>query len=141
MTIKRFPLRVVLTVSTGRLLTKPTDFGNGIKDVYDILNWMTRDDLYTHQIPRAMGECRPWLLRWFPELSKVDALDMECLDRMRKETGDVDGCEAWLVDVARNRDLATHYAVPRIPQDDHDRIDPYDELVQMRGTDEGIIIV
>ena len=33
------------------------------------------------------------------------------------------------------------YDVPHIPQDDHERKNPYDELVAERGTDEGIVII
>ena len=29
--------------------------------IYDILNFLTGDNLYTHQLPRAMRECEPWL--------------------------------------------------------------------------------
>ena len=41
---KRFSLRTVLTVTTGRLLTAPTeDGGNGIGDLYEILGWITME--------------------------------------------------------------------------------------------------
>jgi hypothetical protein len=33
------------------------------------------------------------------------------------------------------------YDVPRIPADDHDRKNPVDELIAMRGTDEGLHVV
>lgn len=72
-TTKTFPLRVVLTVTTGRLLTEgkgPRD--NGIGDLYEILNWITGDSLYTHQLPRAGKACRPWLLKCFPRVGRGD---------------------------------------------------------------------
>jgi hypothetical protein len=31
--------------------------------------------------------------------------------------------------------------VGKIPADDHEKIDAYDELVMMRGTDEGIVVL
>ncbi len=37
--------------------------------------------------------------------------------------------------------LRNTYSVPQIPMDDHTRKDAYDELVEMRGTDENIILV
>ncbi len=66
---KVFPLRVLLTVTTGRLLTQsrgPRD--NGIGDLYELLGWMTNDEPFTHQLPRFADECKPWILQWFPEL-------------------------------------------------------------------------
>ena len=48
---KTFDLGTVLTVTTGRLLT---DIGN----LYEILNFMTGDDLMTHQLPRATEACK-----------------------------------------------------------------------------------
>lgn len=137
---KRFPLRVVLSASTGRLLTEPKGpHDNGIGDLYEILNWMTNDNLMTHQLPRAAGECQPWLLRWFPELRGAN----ECLGDLGKmlEQGDPRiAIEMWLETMAIGG-MKREYEVPQIPRDDHDVIDPYDELVQMRGSDEGIILV
>jgi len=109
--------------------------------VYDILNWMTKDSLFTHQLPRAVRECAPWLFRWFPELATVDEIDLARMDSAIEELGAEKGVERWLGDVQRLRGLRDCYEVPRIPADDHERKDPYDELVTMRGTDEGIIIL
>lgn len=61
---KSFPVVVVLTVTTGRLLCE-------MEDVYDILNFMTGDNLFTHQLPRASDQCSPWLLKWYPELAEA----------------------------------------------------------------------
>jgi len=61
--IKTFDVRVILSATTGRLVTKsqgPDD--NGIGDLYELLGWMTDDSPFTHQIPRFMQECKPWLL-------------------------------------------------------------------------------
>ena len=67
---KRFSLRTVLTVTTGRLLTAPTeDGGNGIGDLYEILGWITMESSpNTHQLGRFADECKPYLFRFFPEL-------------------------------------------------------------------------
>jgi hypothetical protein len=67
---------------------------------------------------------------------------MEDLDLSVKQRGSKDGVETWLAYLCllfpQPRDI---YDVPQIPQDDHKRIDPYDELVVLLGTDEGIVIV
>ena len=62
---KKFDLATVLSVTTERLLT---DIGN----VYEILDYMTGDSLFTHQLPRANDECKPVLLRQHPQLSTID---------------------------------------------------------------------
>jgi hypothetical protein len=53
---QQFTLGEVLSIATTKLLTP-------FEGVYRILNWMTDDSLYTHQLPRACDECKPWLLR------------------------------------------------------------------------------
>ncbi len=76
MKTKKFHLGDVLSITTGRLVSS-----RHIDGVYEILNFMTDDNLFTHQLPRAMGECRPHLLRQFSQLATpemdfaVDELD------------------------------------------------------------------
>jgi len=144
--MKTFPLRTVLTVTTGLLLTKPKDGGNGIGDLYDILNHMTGDNLFTHQLGRAGGECKPWLVRWFPELDSPELqIEVATLQEMLKTSSGKSETEmlivGWLSGVTAKGVAKEEYAIERIPMDDHETIDPYDELVQMRGTDEGVLLV
>jgi hypothetical protein len=61
---KTYDLGTVLTVITGRLLT-------GMDNLYDILNFMTGDELFTHQLPRACEVCMPGLVEQFPDLASV----------------------------------------------------------------------
>jgi hypothetical protein len=136
---RTFSLATVLTVTTGRLVAE-----DGIAAVYEILNYMTRDNLFTHQLPRASGECKPWLLRWHPKLAEVR---MSLLDKFitastsKPDRSKDEACKLW-VDFERGRlGLPTELLIQRIPQDDHERKDPYDELVVRRGTDEGIVLV
>lgn len=78
--MKLFHISDVLTVTTGRLVSRRHMAG-----VYDILNFLTGDDLFTHQLPRAVQECEPWLKTQFPQLSPTNpivagmiaALDMD----------------------------------------------------------------
>src|SRR5688572_14476801 len=93
---KTFPLRVVLTVTTGRLLTEPKgERDNGISDVYQILGWMTNDEPFTHQLPRFCDECKPWLLRWFPELAAAESA-LQILDCDMQRDGARTGIQLWL---------------------------------------------
>ncbi len=136
---KSFPLSAVLTITTGWLLTSSPDGGNGIGQVYEILNWMTNDNLFTHQLPRACRECEPWLGRWFPELAAEGPHVESALDGVAKEGMD-DAIVAYLF-AAKSRGCKDAYDVPRIPRDDHDVKDPVSELVEMRGGDHGVIVV
>ena len=91
METKQFDLRVLLTVTTGRLLTKSLEPGdNGISALYDLLGWMTNDQPFTHKLPRFADECNPWLLRWFPELAQVET---DTLDELIKTHGAETGIE------------------------------------------------
>lgn len=61
-----FTLGEVLSVTTGRLLCP-------IGGLYRILNYLTGESLFTHQLGRAMDACRPYVLEMFPPLAEVDA--------------------------------------------------------------------
>ena len=126
---KDFPTLAVLSVTSGRLLTQPKDAseGNGIGQMYDVLGWMTDDSPSTHQLGRFTKECKPWIHRWHPEIIEADKLI---------EAGNVKACQAAML--ARFGETIT---LQKIPRDDHDVKNPFDELVVMRGTDEGIEIV
>ena len=63
--MKLFHISDILSVTTGRLVST-----RHIDGVYDILNFLTGDDLFTHQLPRANRECEPWLRSQFPLLMK-----------------------------------------------------------------------
>lgn len=82
-----FHLGDVLAVITGRPLAP-----RGMEGVYDLLCFMTQDNLLTHQLPRARRECAACLLRQHPQLAGVrlppiitpanleDVLDVLCAD-------------------------------------------------------------
>jgi len=65
---KKFHLGDVLSITTGKLVSPRL-----IDGIYDILNFMTNDNLYTHQLPRVCKECAPEILRQHPKLKDVDA--------------------------------------------------------------------
>ncbi len=131
---KRFNLDDVLSASTGCLVT-----ARHMEGIYDILNWVTDDNLFTHQLPRAFEECRPWFHRWFPKLKDVDTDALVSLLEAKGKSLEVAG--EWVQAEAARLGLDAAYDVPRIPQDDHERKDPIDELVEMRGSTDGIVAV
>lgn len=69
MPARQFHLGDVLSISDGRLVSP-----RHMDGIYEILNFMTGDNLFTHQLPRAMRECQPVLLAQHPQLAElVDA--------------------------------------------------------------------
>ena len=60
----KFSTLTIVSVLTGKQLGR-------IDDVYKILDFMTADAVFTHQIPRAMRTCRPELQRQFPDLAQI----------------------------------------------------------------------
>lgn len=144
--VKAFPLRVLLTVVTDRLLTQgkgPRD--NGIGDLYDILGWMTNDSPFTHQLGRFMEECKPWLLKWFSEITPALA-SLASLDKWLKAdktgTGE-EGIKMWLTELKMMfPEIKDSYDVPRIPAENHASKNPLEELVEMRGgKTDGIVVL
>lgn len=66
--VRNFHIGDILSITTGRLVSPRRMDG-----VYDILNYMTGDDLFTHQLIRAAEECAPALREQHPDLTDVDA--------------------------------------------------------------------
>lgn len=140
METKQFHLRDLLTIVTGRLLMLPDKDKSAVEGVYDFLEWMTGEMPYTHQLPRFIRECRPYLLKWFPELSI--ALASESLGTLKTwldsdQTPDKrEGIRMWLAELKMMQpQIKDNYDVPQMPLDDHDRIDPYLELLDMANHD------
>lgn len=135
---KKFSARVLLTVTTGRLLTKGKgDRDNGIGDLYELLGWMTDDSPFTHQLGRFLEECKPHLLRMFPELEKAESgevlalLDAKIADS-KKQDGDISAAiESWLAETVERCGIAAEYDIPRIPADCHEQKGPISELLEM----------
>ncbi|MFB4265337.1 hypothetical protein [Nonomuraea sp. GTA35] len=107
-----FHIGDILSITTG-LLVSPTH----IDGVYRILNWMTGDNLFTHQLPRASEECAGPLLAQHPDLADIETPE---------EFNSKEDVLAWLAEqVARFGE--TRPVTPLHP-DDHTRIDPLDEF-------------
>lgn len=130
---RTFNLRTVLTVTTGRLLTNPTDDGgNGIGDLYDILGWMMMESPFTHQLGRFSDECKPILYRLFPELGCAEA----CLSRLDKwleksPTCPQEGIRMWLTELRMMfPEIKPEYAIPQFPIE-HLTHNPMEELAEM----------
>lgn len=107
---KDFSIGAVLSVTTGKLLTE-------IGGVYEILNWMTGDNLFTHQLPRASREAKPVILRAHPALAEVDASHVN-----------TDNWRTFLDEMVAR--FGETLAIPKMTTDEHERIDPLSELAE-----------
>jgi hypothetical protein len=109
---RAFHLGDILSITTGRLVSP-----RHIDGVYDILNFMTGDNLFTHQLPRASRECEGPLLAQHPDLRNV---------AVPEDFGGKDGVDRWLAgQVAMYGE--TREVTP-LGSSDHTRIDPFTEM-------------
>lgn len=115
---RTFHLGDVLTITTGALVSP-----RHMDGVYDILNWMTGDDLMTHQLPRASNECHGPLLAQHPDLAAVvlpESFGSRDVDQVKANV------ERWLAEqVARFGE--TREVAPLDPAD-HTQMDPFTEM-------------
>ena len=122
---KTFHLGDILSVTTGCLVSP-----RHIDGVYDILNWMTGDNLMTHQLPRACGECEGPLRAQHPDLIVIE---------VPGDFGGKEGVDRWLAEqvtiYGETREVAP------LAAEDHTRIDPITELRAMKPDAEIIAIV
>lgn len=123
--VKRaFHLGDVLSVTTGRLVA-PT----GMDGVYNVLNYLTDDNLMTHQLPRAMDECAPHVLAEHPDLADV---------QMPDEFDGPEHVKGWLAEQVERYGGAR--VLTPVPPEKHPRIHPLAELLTM-APDKPVIVV
>ena len=125
---KTFELRDILSITTGRLLTKPkNDKDNGISSIYILLEHMTGNAPFTHSLPRFAKECEPYLLKWIPEL---DSVDLKLLDEQIKSHDPKIGIEMWLDLCVLTCGLKKNYEIGQIPTARHSIKNPINELTE-----------
>jgi len=109
--------------------------------LYEILNFLTNDAVFTHQIPRIMGECRPWLWSQFPQLMKDSPRMNELLTDLDVAREPVVGDKeklavviaAWVERVRQEFGLPEQIPVYELGADMHTHIDPLEEAKAMVG--------
>ncbi len=138
--MQEFHISDVLTVTTGRLVSS-----RHMDGVYAVLNFLTGDNLFTHQLPRVMDQCRPWLRTQFPALM-ADAPKMvgllTALDVDMEERGH--GSEvmvAWVEQVRLEMGLPEMIPVYELGADMYTHIDPLEEIEAMVGKDRVNIVI
>ena len=117
-----FHIGDILSITTGHLVSP-----RHMDGIYDILNYMTGDDLFTHQLPRAMEQCKPHLLQQHPQLEEVDTTSVS-----------EKNWERWLGQQA----VKYGQELPVKPLSLRSRVikDPLTELEEMVGSDRIITI-
>lgn len=119
---KNLPTEHVLSVVTGRLM-------GAIGGVYEVLNWMTGESLFTHQLPRVGREATPVLLAAFPQFqSAVD----------EAEQVNTENWQEWRTKWLER--FGEYTAVPKLSNDQHERIDPFSEAAEHFPPDRLMII-
>lgn len=141
---KRFHISDVLSATTGRLLSTRKMDG-----IYEILNHLTGDSLYTHQLPRAFRECKPFLLAQFPMLDSPEMQFAvgELLLMLESEPGASEPWPlilGWLSKLTLGQygiDVAEYLDVESIPAHAHVEQDPLAELAKMAGNTPVTVVV
>lgn len=127
--IRDFHLGDVLSVTSGRLLAPA-----GMGAVYQILNHLTGQELYTHQLPRAADECKPSLIRQHPWLDgpemreAMETLGLQ-LDAASRQDHRDEIVGQWLAELAAIRGATL--PIEADPPGSHPHIDPTAELELM----------
>ena len=111
---RTFHLGDVLTITTGRVVSP-----RHVEGIYDILNFMTGDNLFTHQLPRAARECQGPLLAQHPDLAEIEVPELN---------GEAE-VVTWLA-VQVERYGETREVAP-LGADEHTYIDPFTEIRKM----------
>ena len=134
----KYHISDVLTITTGRLVSS-----RHIEGVYDILGYMTGDSLMTHQLPRAMRECAPTILKAYPQLSPTDPATAQAIKAMDTEVKASDPAGAVVNMVLRvqlSHGLDDMLEVPKLPHDQSAHTDPLEELIGMVGRERVIVV-
>ena len=112
---RNFDLGTVLTVTSGRLFTK-------MDNLYDILNYLSSDEIYTHQIPRVMKVAQSYVLEKYPQLDGVGK------DVVINNEQDV----KTFIDEQKNV-YGDSFGLSPMPNEMYQHIDPIDEINEMRS--------
>lgn len=140
---ENFHISDVLSVTTGRLVSSRHMTG-----IYEILNFLTGDELFTHQRPRAMDECEPWLRTQFPQLMKDSPRMAELLSEMDKRLAAVEKSREdhavviaeWVEELRQEFGLPEQIPVYELGAEMHTHIDPIEEAEAMVGKDKVITV-
>lgn len=136
---RKFHIGDILSITTGYLVS-PEHIGG----VYNILNFMTEDDLMTHQLPRASDECKPSLIQQFPWVDdpEITVMAIGKLKLMLEtETGKKEPEHlllGWLSQLSAK--YGEYHEVKPLEKYQHVYKDPVQEAVDMVGADKVVVV-
>lgn len=113
--MKQFHITEVISITTGKMVAT-----SQIDAIYDVLEFMCGEPIQTHQIPRAIRECAPYLLKQFPMLQGEQA-----------ESVTQANLKEWAL--AMEQKYGKTLAVEPLPAGVHLQIDPITELENMKN--------
>lgn len=122
-----FDLSDILSITTGCLVSD-----RHIDGVYDILNWMTGDNLFTHQLPRAGRACEEPLKQQHPQLANLTVPAMTADNETNRSIIDF-----WLTELRKLYGTT----LPVTPLAVWHSMNPIQELVEMTENTVPIIAV
>ncbi len=85
----KFHIGDILSVTTGKLLSPKR-----MEGVYEILDFLTGEGLYTHELPHASKFMTPYVLKQLPQLAEEDGKEVNpesfesCLKKYVKKYGE-----------------------------------------------------
>ncbi len=117
----KFTTGEIISIGIGRLCCP-------IDGVYRILNFLTGDNLFTHQLPRAMRTSQQWVRDQHPWLAQLEPR----------------GCTpetwcTWLADVEDR--FGQEHELTALPDGAWKRMDPVNEAISMVGDPAKVIVV
>lgn len=130
MSTRSFPLDEILSITTGCLVAD-----RDMRAVCDVLNFMTGDDLFTHQLPRAADWARPLIFAQHPRL--VDVPEPTDLNVGGDKVATQERIATWLVPL---RERLGHSLLLTSQEDRWAHRDPIEELNLMRGPLETVLV-
>lgn len=120
MDTRTFDIGDIVSVTTGILMAR-----RHVGAVYDLLGYMTGEQLMTHQLPRAQGQCRPHLVAQHPDLAAIEVPEPP-EGGWTRETVD-----AWLDEISAIH--GAQHPVDPLPDAQRAPQNPIEELAEMVG--------
>lgn len=134
MKARPFHIGDVLSITTGRLVSP-----RRIDGIYSILNHMTRDNLFTHQLGRAAATCRPFLLLNHPW---IEEMGEDLTARLDAATNDeIESVIAAALLEYEKSIGCSDVNVPPLADGDWLSVDPMKELRAMVGDEKVAVVV
>lgn len=129
---KQFHLSDILSITHDRLFST-----RHMDGVYDICNFLTQDNLFTHQLPRVHAECKAHLLALHPQLNALPLLTDGQIATMK--CGGGEWWKPWLSEQIER--FGEYLEVTPIPKGIHEYKNPIIEAMDMVGPDKVITII